>query len=96
MGPLGAALLNALMFNEPEQLIPWSVQASKTEIGNLAVTVFVEASKGDALAKKLLADSAAARALGQRARAQVIRRYAWDARLAPLDAMLGLEEARAA
>ena len=59
MGPLGAALLNALMFNEPEQLIPWSVQASKTEIGNLAVTVFVEASKGDALAKKLLADSAA-------------------------------------
>jgi N-acetylmuramic acid 6-phosphate etherase len=58
MGPLGAALLNALMFNEPEQLIPWSVQASKTEIGNLAVTVFAVAAKGDALAKKLLADSA--------------------------------------
>lgn len=59
MGPLGAALLNALMFNEPEQLIPWSVQATKTEIGNLAVTVFVQAAKGDVLSKILLADSAA-------------------------------------
>jgi glycosyltransferase involved in cell wall biosynthesis len=28
--------------------------------------------------------------LGQSARAQVVRRYAWDARLAPLDALLGL------
>jgi glycosyltransferase involved in cell wall biosynthesis len=28
--------------------------------------------------------------LGQSARPQVIRRYAWDARLAPLDALLGL------
>ncbi|QCB44445.1 glycosyltransferase [Sphingomonas sp. PAMC26645] len=28
--------------------------------------------------------------LGQSARAQVIRRYGWDARLAPLDALLGL------
>ena len=32
----------------------------------------------------------AAAALGQAARAQVIRRYGWDARLAPLDALLGL------
>ncbi|TCP98057.1 glycosyl transferase family 1 [Sphingomonas sp. PP-F2F-A104-K0414] len=31
-----------------------------------------------------------AAALGQAARAQVIRRYGWDARLAPLDALLGL------
>lgn len=58
MSPLGGALLNALMFNEPEQLIPWSVQASKTEIGNLAVTVFALAAKGDRMAKRLLADSA--------------------------------------
>ena len=29
--------------------------------------------------------------LGQSARAQVIRRYGWDARLAPLDALLGLQ-----
>jgi len=31
-----------------------------------------------------------AASLGQSARAQVIRRYGWDARLAPLDALLGL------
>lgn len=58
MGGLGAALMNALMFNEPEQLIPWSVQATKSEIGQLAVTVFAAAARGDRLARKLLADSA--------------------------------------
>jgi len=59
MGALGVALLNALTFNEAEQLIPWSVQARKTEIASLAVTVFAVAAKGDKLAKKLLSDSAA-------------------------------------
>jgi N-acetylmuramic acid 6-phosphate etherase len=59
MGPLGVAMLNALTFNEAEQLIPWSVQAQKTEIASLAVTVFAAAAKGDKLAKRLLADSAA-------------------------------------
>lgn len=59
LGPLGVAMLNALMFNEPEQLIPWSVHAQKTEIASLAVTVFATAKKGDPLAKKILADSAA-------------------------------------
>ena len=44
----------------------------------------------------LLADAAAARSMGEGARAQVIRRYAWDARLAPLDALLGIERAEAA
>ncbi len=70
LGRLGAALLDALMFNEPEQLIPWSVQASKTEIGNLAVTVFAQAAAGDALAKRLLADSAAMLAEDARACAE--------------------------
>lgn len=37
----------------------------------------------------LLDDPSGAAALGHRARAQVMRRYAWDARLAPLDALLG-------
>jgi N-acetylmuramic acid 6-phosphate etherase len=46
------------MFNEPEQLIPWSVNATKTEIAKLAVTVFTIAQKGDRLAKTLLSDSA--------------------------------------
>jgi sugar transferase (PEP-CTERM/EpsH1 system associated) len=38
----------------------------------------------------LIADGPAAEALGQSARRQVITRYGWDARLAPLDAILGL------
>ena len=59
MGALGVAILNSLTFNEPEQLIPWSVNAGKTEIATLAITVFTVADKGDKLAKQLLADSAA-------------------------------------
>ncbi|MEG3166048.1 TIGR03087 family PEP-CTERM/XrtA system glycosyltransferase [Sphingomonas sp. PB2P19] len=39
----------------------------------------------------LLDDPAAAATLGTSARAQVIARYGWDARLAPLDALLGLD-----
>ncbi len=58
MGALGTAMLNALTFNEPEQLIPWSVQASKTEIASLAITVFTVASHGDRLARALLAEAA--------------------------------------
>lgn len=38
----------------------------------------------------LLADAPAARALGEAARARVIARYGWDARLAPLAPLLGL------
>ncbi|WP_374942840.1 TIGR03087 family PEP-CTERM/XrtA system glycosyltransferase [Sphingomonas sp.] len=44
----------------------------------------------------VLADPLAATALGKGARAQVMHRYAWDARLAPLDALLDLDQARAA
>ena len=40
----------------------------------------------------LLGDEDDARALGQAARARVRARYAWDACLAPLDAMMGLAE----
>jgi N-acetylmuramic acid 6-phosphate etherase len=58
LGPLGAAILNALLFTEPEQLISWSVHAAKTEIASLAVTVFATAAKGDALSKRLLAEAA--------------------------------------
>lgn len=39
----------------------------------------------------LLDDRAAAQALGRAARARVVVRYGWDARLAPLDALLGLD-----
>lgn len=41
----------------------------------------------------LLADPVAAATLGQAARARVIERYGWDARLAPLDALVGLPAA---
>ena len=58
MGPLGAAILNALLFTEAEQLIPWSVQAGKSEIASLAVTVFAVAARGDSLAKRLLNEAA--------------------------------------
>ena len=58
LGLLGGAILNALHFTETEQLIPWSVQAPKTEIASLAVTVFAAAAKGDPIAKGLLGDSA--------------------------------------
>jgi N-acetylmuramic acid 6-phosphate etherase len=58
LGPLGAAILNALLFTEPEQLISWSVHAAKTEIASLAVSVFATAAKGDALSKRLLAEAA--------------------------------------
>jgi sugar transferase (PEP-CTERM/EpsH1 system associated) len=44
----------------------------------------------------LLDAPAAADALGSAARAQVRRRYAWDARLAPLDTLLGLDACREA
>lgn len=59
MGLLGAGILNALVFNEPDDLIAWSAQAPKTEIAALAVTVFAYARKGDALARRLLDDAAA-------------------------------------
>ena len=44
----------------------------------------------------LLANPSAARAMGEGARAQVIRRYGWDAQLAQLDPLLGLAQAHAA
>lgn len=58
MGRLGAGILNALMFTEPEQLIPWSVNAEKGEIASLAMTVFATAKQGDDLSKRILAEAA--------------------------------------
>ena len=46
--------------------------------------------------RALLADPSGAAALGRAARARVIARYGWEARLAPLDALLGLDTARRA
>lgn len=60
-----------------------------------AATIRVAEDSASAICD-LFADPLAAHAMGEDARAQVIRRYAWEASLAPLDALLGLEEARAA
>jgi N-acetylmuramic acid 6-phosphate etherase len=59
MGPLGVAILNALMFTEPEQLIPWSVTAEKNDIAAIAIAVFACAKTGDPLARRLLEEAAA-------------------------------------
>ncbi len=58
MGPLGAAIMDALLFTDPEQLIPWSVHATKNDIAGIAITVFATAKKGDKLAQRLLDDAA--------------------------------------
>jgi polysaccharide biosynthesis protein PslH len=41
---------------------------------------------------ELLVNPARAKALGRAARARMIKRYSWDARLAELGNMLGLQE----
>lgn len=55
---LGEALLNALQFNHPDDLIPWTMEAEKHEIAALAITVFQEAEKGDPLAREVLREAA--------------------------------------
>ena len=44
------------------------------------------------IAAQLIADRGTAEALGAAARARVIDRYGWDARLAPLDDLIGLPD----
>jgi N-acetylmuramic acid 6-phosphate etherase len=55
---LGHAILNALQFNHPDDLITWTQDAEKHEIAALAITVFDEAEKGDTLAREVLRDAA--------------------------------------
>lgn len=57
-----------------------------------AGTIRVAGENFAAAVSDVLGDRASAEALGARARAQVIARYGWGARLAPLDALLGLAE----
>lgn len=55
---LGQAVLRALQFNHPDDLIPWTQVAEKHEIAYLAVIVFEEARKGDRLAQEVLRQAA--------------------------------------
>ena len=57
---LGEKILRVLLLNDPEDLIPWSMEADKTEIASLAVCVFESAALRDPLARSLLADAAQA------------------------------------
>ena len=57
---LGGLILQSLLLNDPEDLIPWSMEAGKTEIAALAVPVFTAAKQRDPLAMKLLSDAAQA------------------------------------
>ena len=51
---LGQRLLANLLLNEPDDLIPWAQQASKTEIAALALEVFQAWSRRDSIAADIL------------------------------------------
>lgn len=57
---LGSLILDALCLSVPDDLIDWSMQAGKTEVAALAVTVFRAAEKRDPLARRLLEEAAEA------------------------------------
>jgi N-acetylmuramic acid 6-phosphate etherase len=60
---LGQNLLQALLLNEPEDLIDWAKSAGKPDIAALAVQVFDAASEGDKIAEDIL--QAAAESLAE-------------------------------
>jgi N-acetylmuramic acid 6-phosphate etherase len=57
---LGQHILASLQFTDKEDLIPWSMEATKTDIAALAVCVFSAAAQGDAVAQLLLEEAAQA------------------------------------
>lgn len=60
---LGQKLLQSLLLNEPNELIPWMQNASKDEVANLSKEVFAAAQKGEGLSRKIV--DAAAKALAE-------------------------------
>lgn len=55
---LGQKILRALQLNEPNDLIAWVQNASKTDIATLAIEVFAAAAQRDAIAHDILAGAA--------------------------------------
>ncbi|MBI3882252.1 MAG: N-acetylmuramic acid 6-phosphate etherase [Verrucomicrobia bacterium] len=55
---LGKNILRALSLNEPNDLSPWVVAASKSDIAALAPEVFQAAAHGDTIARDILAGAA--------------------------------------
>ncbi len=55
---LGEAVLRATQLNEPDDLIPWTMEADKDELARLAVTIFEQAQRGDKIAKAVVSEAA--------------------------------------
>ncbi len=55
---LGQRILSSLLLNEPDDLIPWSMVATKTDLAALAVQVFSAARDRDPIARRLLDQAA--------------------------------------
>lgn len=60
MPRLGAKMLQALAFNELDQLIPWSIDARKDDLASLATAVFAAARERDPIAAAVLGEAAQA------------------------------------
>ncbi len=58
MPPLGRRLLRALLLNDPGEIPPWALAASKTDMAALAREVSAAASRGDKTARDILAGAA--------------------------------------
>lgn len=86
-------VLEAMAMARPVVASPSAAQGIDHD-GTIAVAD--RAGEMTAAVETLLADPAGAKALGDRARARVTSRYGWDARLAPLDALVWPETAVAA
>ncbi len=79
-------VLEAMAMSRPVVASPQAFEGIDAEPGRDLMVAAPEAQA--AAVSALLADPARAEAIGTAARARMEARYAWDARLAPLDAML--------
>lgn len=57
---LGTRMLEVLALNNPEDLIPWSMDARKDELASLATAVFAAARERDPIAEAVLGEAAQA------------------------------------
>ena len=57
---LGVKMLEALSFNELDQIIPWSIEARKDALASLATSVFAAARERDPIAANVLSEAAQA------------------------------------
>jgi sugar transferase (PEP-CTERM/EpsH1 system associated) len=80
-------VLEAMAMGRPVVASPQAFEGIDAEPGRDLVVADGAPAEAEAVCA-LLADRAQAEAIGTAARARVEARYAWDARLAPLDAML--------